>query len=153
MVDLEFVHRPRSLRHDLSEAIPRNEPTPTHPRSDSLLPIRFRLDVGFLEKPRNWNGLCDLGRCRNGTHCDHWNPLLWGEFSLGKDSGARSCDCRRGSAEGFKQRKLDRPKYSVPGITQPRQNITMSIQFSVNRRSVHRHIGVRFLECANPLGR
>ena len=98
MVDPEFVHRPRSLRHDLSEAIPRNEPTPTHPRSDSLLPIRFRLDVGFLEKPRNWNGLCDLGSRRNGTHCDHWDRLLWRKYRLGKDPGAGSSNRRRGSS-------------------------------------------------------
>lgn len=64
MVDPEFVHRPRSLRHDLSETIQRNEPAHTYPRSNTLLLVRFRLDVGFLEKPRNWNGLCDLGRRR-----------------------------------------------------------------------------------------
>lgn len=98
MVDPEFVHRPRSLRHDLSETIQRNEPPLTHPRSNTLLLVRFRIDVGFLEKPRNRNGLCSLGRRRHSTHCDHWNPLLRREFPLGKDSGARSCDCRRGSA-------------------------------------------------------
>ena len=77
MVDPEFVHRPRSLRHDLSETIQRNEPALTYPRSNTLLLVRFRLDVGFLEKPRNWNGLCDLGRHRHSTHCDNRDPLLW----------------------------------------------------------------------------
>ena len=48
---------------------------------------------------------------------------------------------------------LQRPKDSVPGISQPRQNIAMSIQFSVNRRRINRNIGVCFLECTNPLGR
>ena len=147
-----LVHRPRSLRHRLPKTIPRNEPTSTHTRGDSFLPIRFRLDVSFLKKPRNWNSLCDLGRRRNGTHCDHWNPFLWREFSLRKDSGARSCDCRSGSAQGLKHRKLNCPKYSVPGITQPRKNITMSIQFSVNRRGINRNIGVCFPECTNTLG-